>query len=115
MNTQLMSREQAMKLGMNKGQLNHLLRTKRLKYVVGTDHLLDKEQVLAAFKELSRRRRTVLTQKNIKLAARALRVCSVLMRHAPIRNCFTTSEVSELVKAAEAFEYKLKTKENAKC
>lgn len=110
MNTQLMSREQAMKLGMNKGQLNHLIRTKRLKYVVGTDHLLDKEQVLAAFKEMSNRRRTVLTQKNIKLAARALRVCSMLMRHEPIRNCFTGKERSDLVKAAEAFEYKIKEK-----
>lgn len=111
MNTQLMTREQAMKLGINKAQLNHLLRTKRVKYVMGTDHLLDKEQVVAAVEEMSHRRCAVLTKNNIKLAARALRVCSMLMRYDHIRNCFVGSEGHELLKAAEAFEYKLKEKE----
>lgn len=110
MNTKLMTREQAMKAGLDKGQLNHLLRKKRLKYVVGTDHLLDKDEVLKAIDEYNNRRRTVLTQKNIRLAARSLRICSMLMHIEHVRNCFLSAEKADLVSAAEAFEYKLKEK-----
>lgn len=110
MQTKLMSREQAMKAGLDKGQLNHLLRTKKLKYVVGTDHLLDRDAVMPLAAEAIARRARQLTPERIRLASRALRVCSILMAHDHVKNCFCHTERADLVAAAEAFEYKLKEK-----
>ena len=110
MHTKLMTRAQAMKAGLEKGQLNHLLRTKKLKYVVGTDHLLDRDEVMPYAKEAALKRSRQLTDKRIHLAARALRVCSMLMQIEHVRNCFLSAERADLVSAAEAFEYKLKEK-----
>lgn len=110
MQTKLMSREQAMKAGLDKGQLNHLIRTKKLKYVVGTDHLLDRDAVMPLAKEAIARRARMLTNERLHLAARALRVCSMLMHIDHVRNCFFSAEKADLIGAAEAFEYKLKEK-----